>query len=413
MENWRKVGKNSFYEVSDCGRVRNTITGLVLKTGIDRYGYKKIHLRKVDDKTNFHTTIHRLVALAWVDGWFEGAQVNHKNGIKFDNAPSNLEWVTVKENITHSFDHLLNANTNPVSLTDKETGIELRFRSIKAVGRFLEIYPSTLVPLIRHSNSNPIFNKYVVQVLDESAAFGLANTTNFGSKVFVLDSLTNQVSEYPSLLLASYWTGVRSLTTFSKTTDVHQNVGYYFAWNRARLPSGLVVDKEAVSAERVLYLNTPYVKRNHVYELHDYYLNKTWSFLNVGEVVKFVNTNCKRQVDNKKVSLAIGAGKKDNRTGLLRGYGIRSSLDNFPWFPYREEVIITNRENRIALPVYRVEIDGVSKDVIGLLALYNLLNTGSDKPLSQLTEASIVRSSNIPNLSVVRLVKPIETKTKI
>ncbi len=120
-----------------------------------------------------------------------------------------------------------------------------------------------------------------------------------------------------------------------------------------------------------------------------------------------------RKVDDKKVSLAIGAGKKDNRTGLLRGYGIRSSLDNFPWFPYREEVIITNRENRIALPVYRVEIDGVSKDVIGLLALYNLLNTGSDKPLSQLTEASIVRSSNIPNLSVVRLVKPIETKTKI
>lgn len=44
---------------------------------------------------------HRLVAKAWVSGYFDNAQVNHKNGDKTDNRAENLEWVTASQNQLH------------------------------------------------------------------------------------------------------------------------------------------------------------------------------------------------------------------------------------------------------------------------------------------------------------------------
>lgn len=51
------------------------------------------------DKT-YH--IHRLVALHFVDGYFDGADVNHKDGNKSNNTYTNLEWCTRSENQLHS-----------------------------------------------------------------------------------------------------------------------------------------------------------------------------------------------------------------------------------------------------------------------------------------------------------------------
>lgn len=46
--------------------------------------------------------IHLYVAHAWVDGYFEGAEVNHKDFNKMNNNADNLEWITHEENIKYS-----------------------------------------------------------------------------------------------------------------------------------------------------------------------------------------------------------------------------------------------------------------------------------------------------------------------
>ncbi len=47
--------------------------------------------------------VHRLVALAFVDGYFEGAMVKPIDGIKINTMASNLEWVTQEDINQHAY----------------------------------------------------------------------------------------------------------------------------------------------------------------------------------------------------------------------------------------------------------------------------------------------------------------------
>ena len=46
--------------------------------------------------------VHLYVAHAWVDGYFDGAEVNHKDFDRTNFNADNLEWVTHKENVRYS-----------------------------------------------------------------------------------------------------------------------------------------------------------------------------------------------------------------------------------------------------------------------------------------------------------------------
>lgn len=62
-------------------------------------GYLCIKLVDGDRKKGY--LIHRLVAKYFVDGYFEGAVVNHRDSNTLNNDYTNLEWVTQKENVHH------------------------------------------------------------------------------------------------------------------------------------------------------------------------------------------------------------------------------------------------------------------------------------------------------------------------
>lgn len=103
-EEWKPIEETTGkYSVSSMGRIKNNLTGSVLKPIKMRKGYVKVNLH-LDYGERITKQIHRLVAIAFIPNPENKPEVNHKNGIKNDNRVVNLEWVTGEENRKHAYD---------------------------------------------------------------------------------------------------------------------------------------------------------------------------------------------------------------------------------------------------------------------------------------------------------------------
>ena len=117
-EEWRRCQYPLVrYEVSNFGRIRHALTKKIRKLIVTKDGYLRFSVY-VKGKI-VKASVHEQVALAFVDGWREGLQVNHKDGNKQNNRAWNLEWVTASENIRHSR-YVLGKTVKPVVLLDKK-----------------------------------------------------------------------------------------------------------------------------------------------------------------------------------------------------------------------------------------------------------------------------------------------------
>lgn len=99
-ELWKDIeGFEGRYQVSNKGLVRNA-KGHLMYQEANTANYMRVGLGATQKKF----FVHRLVAKAFCDGYFEGAVVNHKDFNRHNNASVNLEWVTASENQKHTYD---------------------------------------------------------------------------------------------------------------------------------------------------------------------------------------------------------------------------------------------------------------------------------------------------------------------
>ena len=137
MEIWKPVPNYPGYEVSNTGLFRSYFNnaGRIIdrprpvKQNVTDRGYFRIALRKNKKQKIWFS--HRVVALAFIGPIPTGKQVNHKNGIKSDNRPENLEYVSQSENNKHAYKTGLRSvrgNQSPVRKIDESVAIEIKYK---------------------------------------------------------------------------------------------------------------------------------------------------------------------------------------------------------------------------------------------------------------------------------------------
>ncbi len=91
--------------------------------------------------------LHRLLAIAFLPfpetDTPNRIQVNHVDGNKSNNDLSNLEWVSMEDNVRHAYNNKLNKHENPVMITLNDGTVKL-FRSQILAADFLDRHPATL-----------------------------------------------------------------------------------------------------------------------------------------------------------------------------------------------------------------------------------------------------------------------------
>lgn len=103
-ETWKDIpGYEGLYQASSFGRIksfRRYPQGKIKSSYIGWGSYQcvQLHVEKV-----YKTfTVHKLVALAFLPEIKDKPHINHIDGNKQNNSPSNLEWCTRSENMQHA-----------------------------------------------------------------------------------------------------------------------------------------------------------------------------------------------------------------------------------------------------------------------------------------------------------------------
>ena len=103
-------------------------------------------------------SVHRVVALAWIENINNYQCVNHINGVRDDNRVENLEWVTNKENVAHAWETGLRDTSRMMKISESDMPVIIKMKrdglSNTAIGRRFGVTGETIrVRILSYENS--------------------------------------------------------------------------------------------------------------------------------------------------------------------------------------------------------------------------------------------------------------------
>jgi hypothetical protein len=98
MEVYQKIENYQRYSISNLGRVRNDVTGRILKAGINSHGYQNVKLTNSNTGKQNNLKVHRLVCQAFHDNPNGYKCVDHIDRNKQNNHLRNLRWASHQMN---------------------------------------------------------------------------------------------------------------------------------------------------------------------------------------------------------------------------------------------------------------------------------------------------------------------------
>lgn len=149
-EEWRKVPGIPFLWASDKGRIKSEARSGISKRVrngklqtfnvsypetifsqyVERNGYFTISVSVNTERKRY--LVHRLIGMAFVDGYSSDLTINHLDGNKLNNAVENLEWATLAENTRHQW------RTGLVDLRgESQPGSKLTYKKVKIIREML------------------------------------------------------------------------------------------------------------------------------------------------------------------------------------------------------------------------------------------------------------------------------------
>lgn len=175
VEKWFDIiGFEDIYQVSDLCRIKSLdrkcisvkkngdtfyrfLKGKVMGQTLEQDSYLRLNLTDINKKRD-RFTVHRLLAIAVIPNPDNKPEVNHKDGVKWNNVVWNLEWATESENMIHA----VTTGLFPPQKGEKHGGSKLTEKDvleIRAIGKTMFQREIGKIYNVNHNTIGNIINR--------------------------------------------------------------------------------------------------------------------------------------------------------------------------------------------------------------------------------------------------------------